>query len=82
MHINFLPSYEIDSLNLITFDVGVGNTTQKNLKNIYVDQSSTNTNQNGSYYFDQSQNEISDNLQLNFNYQRNFKNKRCRLPST
>ncbi len=78
-YINFLPSYEIDSLNLITFDVGVGNTTQKNLKNIYVDQSSTNTNQNGSYYFDQSQNEISDNLQLNFNYQRNFKNKKDRL---
>jgi len=74
---NLLLSYEIDTLNLLTFDLGSASGKLKNLVN---DSATANYGSLPStYLFNLNQQDIEKGLNLNINYQKNFKKAKDRL---
>lgn len=78
-HINLLFSYEIDSLNLITLDLGGAVSDSKHTVQNNTKSKVLNNPSNSTYLFHLNKKENSNELALNFNYQKNFKNLKDRL---
>lgn len=70
---NTLFSYEIDSLNLITIDMGSYSSNLKYLVNNFAESKYNNSILPSTYLFNLNQWEFGRELSLNLNYQKNFK---------
>lgn len=78
-HSNVLLSYELDSMNLLTLDLGAYTSNLKYLENTSALAKFHNSNSVSTYFFNYNQHKIDDEYSLNLNYQKNFKNKREKI---
>ena len=78
-HSNLLFSYEIDSLNLITLDLGANESNTKYFVNNSAESKYNSSISKSTYLFHINQKQISAELSSNLNYQKNFKNKKDRF---
>jgi outer membrane receptor protein involved in Fe transport len=78
-NINTLFSYEIDSLNLVTIDVGISAGTLKNRTQDFAETKSALNPVTSAYLFSLNQQERSREISLNLNYQKNFKRAKDRF---
>ena len=78
-NIDMVLSYEIDSINLFTLDIGKSINTLKNLVKNDVVLKNVNSSLNSVYNFDFNENGRDNDLNLNINYEKSFKKSKKRL---